>query len=301
MTDPGLPCPVCSAPCHRMGPVYHPNPPLVAGVPIDLGQTAFELQRCAACGFIFKNPPIPEDKLRACYAGAQWFHWEDRPDPLRRQFDLYRDLAAAHAPGRRVLDIGCFNGAMLEYFGAEWDRYGVEPSEAAARVAGERGVKVLGATVDAAPPGLVFDAIISVDVAEHIADPVPFFRSAAERLAPGGALVTVTGDTGTLPWRTAGSLNWYAALPEHVSFFGERTMRTLADMLGLRSVLHRRVSHARTGAGRKLEQLGKNALFLSLNRVRGLGIPALQERFVRHRAPGWWSSRDHMIHIMQRP
>jgi SAM-dependent methyltransferase len=300
MVDTDRQCPVCSGACRVLGPVYHPQPAAVAGVPLDVGDTRFVLLRCVACGFTFKDPPIPQEKLLACYAKATWFHWEQRPDPIRRQFDRWQKLVEQHAPGRRILEIGCFNGAMLEYFGPSWERFGVEPGAEPARVAAERGVRILGPTIDAVPEGEAFDAIITVDVAEHIPDPLPFFRAAARRLRPGGALVVITGDTDSMPWRLEGSLNWYAAFLEHVSFYNDRSMREIGKRIGLASVAHLRTTHTLAPLAKKLEQTAKNWLFIVMHRLGGLGIAALRRLFVTRRAPSWQISRDHMVHIFRR-
>lgn len=48
-------CPVCAGAAEVAGPVFHPEPALVAGVPIDLaGLGPFLLMRCTECGFQFK-------------------------------------------------------------------------------------------------------------------------------------------------------------------------------------------------------------------------------------------------------
>jgi SAM-dependent methyltransferase len=301
MAEPAPTCSLCSGPTSVMGPVYHPRPLNVASVPIDLPEgTEFVLRRCASCGFVFKHPGIPQDKLLDCYRRAAWTRWEGRPDPRRRRFDDWRSLAESHTPGRRILEIGCSNGAMLEFFGDGWERFAVEPGADAARVAAERGVKILGRTIDDVDPGERFHAVISVDVVEHVPDPLPFFRAAAARLHPGGILIIVTGDTDSLPWRLAGSRNWYPAYLEHVSFYNDRCMREIGRRCGLETVAHTRTSHARTTPRERASHLVKNVGYAGVHALGGFGVPALRRVFVTRRAPGWESARDHMAHIFRR-
>lgn len=281
-----------TARCGVLGPIVHREPHAVAGVPIDLGGIEFHLRRCGSCGFQFKDPPIDPARLRDCYARAAPDHWEDRPDPRKRRFDTLASLLERHAPGRRILDVGCFNGAILEYLGDGWQRFGLEPADAAARAARARGVEILGATLEDLPRGKLFDAVIVIDVIEHLAEPWPALERAAAAVGPGGALVIGTGDTGSWPFRMERGRHWYCALPEHVSFFCETTLRRAAGLLGLETAEHRRLSHVRSHLHRRARETAANLAYAGLRR---LGACA------RRPAPGWLTASDHMLHVMKRP
>ena len=304
MNDPAghaRPCPVCgSSRIVARGPILHPRPALVAGMPIELGDDAYVLARCPVCGFAFKDPPIPEAELLRCYAKASSDHWEERPDPIARSWDTLKHAIEQHAPGRTVLDIGCFNGALLQFLGAGWERFGVEPSAPAAQMARSRGVNVLGATIDDVPRELSFDVIVAIDVVEHIADPLPFFRAVARHLRPRGAFIVQTGDLDAWTWRLEGSRYWYCSLPEHVSFYNRKAMTELAARTGMKSVGHLRLPHDRQSVLTRAIELLKNVGYVVGVRLGGFGVPALRRRFVDRRAPGWLTANDHMLHIMRR-
>ncbi len=261
-------------------------------MPINLGDTAFRLRRCRRCGFQFKHPPINEAKLLTCYAEAAREHWEDRPDPRKRRFDTLRALLERHAPGRRILDVGCFNGAILEYLGDGWQRSGLEPARAAAEIAGTRGVEILGALIEDLSGDAVFDAVIMIDVVEHLVEPRAVLARAAAALAPGGVLVIGTADTASWPFRLQGGRHWYGALPEHVSFFDERSLRRFAADHGLETVEHRTLSHVRSHLYRRGRELAANLVDAGLCR-----LGARRDR----PAPGWLTAADHMLHVMRRP
>lgn len=295
------PCPVCGrSRIVTRGPILHPRPALVAGIPIELGSETFELAQCQECGFAFKDPPIPESELFRCYGQASSDHWEERPDPSGRSWDTVRQTVRRYARGRAVLDVGCFNGALLEFLGDEWDRYGVEPSASAAQMARVRGVNVLGATIDDIPREVTFDVIVAIDVVEHIAEPLPFFRAVARHLRPGGAVVVQTGDLDAWTWRMEGSRYWYCSLPEHVSFYSRSAMTQLATSAGMRSVSHARIPHDRGSALKRATELLKNLGYVIGVHVGGLGVPGLRRLFVDRRAPGWLTATDHMLHVMTR-
>lgn len=299
--EPERRCAICGrGGCTDLGPILHPLPTQVGGVLIDLPGD-YRLKRCGRCGFQFKDPPIAADRLLACYAEAESSHWGETVDPRERRFDVIAELLGRHAPGRRVLDIGCFNGALLEHLGSAWERYGVEPSRKAVATAKQRGVRIVGRTLDDVPGEVgAFDAILAIDVVEHIAEPVGFFRGVWERLGPNGIFLAVTGDTGALTWRMQGSRYWYCSIPEHVSFYCQSTMAYLEREMGMERVEYERHSHIRSRIGPKSVELAKNLIYTVGNRLKGLGVRRFQRTFVERRAPGWMTARDHMFYVMKR-
>jgi len=296
-------CPLCAGrSLADLGGVAHPPRPHIAGVPIDLGAVEFRLFGCHGCGFQFKDPPLPEAALRRCYEQAAADHWQETPDPRKRRFDEIAGLLEANAPGRRVLDVGCFNGAVLSFLGDRWQRFGVEPSGPAATLARQRGVEVLAATIADVRQGAgLFDAILAIDLVEHLADPLPFFRKAAALLVPQGVLVVGTGDTGSWPFRLQGSHYWYVSLPEHVSFFGEAALNRAGELAGLVPVEHRRLSHVRADPIHRGRQAIKNLSYAAARSTGGFGVPPLRRYVDARSAPGWLTARDHMLHVMRKP
>jgi SAM-dependent methyltransferase len=189
---------------------------------------------------------------------------------------------------------------MLAYFGSSWERFGIEPSAQAAALAAARGVSVLSARLEDAPTAEPFDVMVSIDVAEHINKPLPFFQAAASRLRPGGVFILVTGDTDAWTWRLEGSRYWYCSMVEHVSYYNDRSMNELARRSGMRSVEHVRTSHQRMGVGQKSLELFKNAAYIVGNRAGGFGLRSLRRLFMDRCGPIWTGMADHMIHVMQR-
>jgi SAM-dependent methyltransferase len=284
-------CPICGAATIDIGRTVHGPRPAIAGVPVDLGDAAGRLRACPACDLRFKHPFVPDSVLMDCYAASPEDNWEHAPDPRRRRFD---DLAAtlrAHAPGRRVLDVGCSNAALLAFVGADFDRFGLEPGREASRVAESRGVRMLGATLADLEPGARFDAILAVDVLEHLTDPPAFIAAVARHLEPGGVFIGLTGDHAAWGWRLQGAAYWYAALPEHQVFLTRRTVERLAADHGFEVAAFRRTSHARHSVGRTIRDAVRGTV---AGLVRRLG-------FRRGRpGPGWLPARDHMLFVLRR-
>jgi SAM-dependent methyltransferase len=261
----------------------------------------FALLLCLGCEFQFKDPPIEAEKLSTCYARADSANWEVSPDPWQRRFDTLGSLLSTHAAGRRVLDIGCFNGALLSYLGDAWQRFGIEPSFAAAALARTRGVNVLASTLDDLSPEVgPFDAILAIDVIEHLPAPLTFFQQVHERLAADGIMVILTGNTDAVAWRLQKSMYWYCNLPEHMSFYNRRSLEQVGRRVGFELADFRTLTHARMSLARHLIDIAKSVAYVGGRAVRGLGLAPLQRVFVERRGPSIQSAKDHLACVMRK-
>lgn len=92
---------------------------------------------------------------------------------------------------RRLLDVGCGNGAFLALAArAGWAPFGVELDPDAARQAAVAGISMLGSEVSevASEHDGSFDRIMLSHVIEHVYDPVEVLRHCKRLLAPEGRL-----------------------------------------------------------------------------------------------------------------
>jgi SAM-dependent methyltransferase len=235
-----------------------------------------------------------------CYSQASGVYWDERPDPHERRFDLIRRMLVTHADGRRILDVGCFNGAFLEFLGPEWDRFGIEPGNEASSLARARGVTIVAPTLDMLPSATgPFDSVIAIDVVEHVVDPLTFFRAARRVLNPNGVLIIVTGDTAARTWRWERARYWYCSIPEHLSFFSHRTVEWVATELGMQCVEFHRSCHQRWPIRTKIRQAANNVAYLTCLRSKGFGIAPLYRAVVNRPAPAWITANDHMFCAMK--
>lgn len=156
--------------------------------------------------------------------------------------DVVRGLSA-----RRVLDLGCGHGDLTSLMqSAGLEVVGIEPSEdgvTSARTAHPAVQFEQGSAYDdfAATFGQ-FDAIVSVEVIEHLYSPHLLIRNARKALAPGGHLILTTPYHGYLK-NLAISLigGWdkhFTATQEHmhIKFFSMSTLGTLLDREGFEIV-----------------------------------------------------------------
>ncbi len=171
---------------------------------------------CGVCGLSFMRPcdwPSAE-RARAEYG----LHHNAIDDAGYRRFldRLAAPLCARIAPAARGLDYGCGPGPAL------------------VAMLRERGFDCLGYDpLFAAHPERLqvrYDFVCCTEVAEHFTDPSAEFERLRGLLAPGGWLALMTqwrrDDHAFDQWR-------YVHDPTHVAFYRERSLRWIADWLGL--------------------------------------------------------------------
>jgi 2-polyprenyl-3-methyl-5-hydroxy-6-metoxy-1,4-benzoquinol methylase len=150
-------------------------------------------------------------------------------------------------PGATVLDVGCGRGIVAAALSARGCRvWGVEIDPRHAEIARQHCVTVVDAdleTLDFSGPfrGASFDAILFLDVLEHLRDPAAVLARATTALAPGGQVVlsipNVTHGAlrlellrGTFRYRESGLLD-----RGHLRFFDAAAVDELVRHAGLRT------------------------------------------------------------------
>lgn len=114
-------------------------------------------------------------------------HWWFRAK-RRVVLSLLQRLVPAEGGRPRVADIGCGCGATLLELGLHYDAVGIDGSPLAVEFSKRRGVTVVeGLLPDGIPfPPGTFDAVLMLDVLEHLDAPAAAARAAANLLKPGG-------------------------------------------------------------------------------------------------------------------
>jgi len=154
---------------------------------------------------------------------------------LRREFKGLAKFVRGLSKGNRLLEVGCAYGFFLEEARHHFDVTGIEISSAATAACRESGLNVINAEVNEsalAPLGR-FDAIVLLDVIEHLPDPAGSLRLLASHLKEGGVLILTTGDFASSAARVAGKKWRLMTPPQHLWFFTPSSMRRLANAHGL--------------------------------------------------------------------
>jgi SAM-dependent methyltransferase len=315
MTAPAAPPPRCrvcgSTDVSNLGPPARHLPTTVAGVPIDISDLPETYARCRACGYDFIHPPVPEARLLDCYRRSSGGYWHtDAKVGAARFFDRKRQLLARFTPAiagsqqqPRILDFGCYDGGFLAHLGPAMDRCGIEPSATAAAHAQERGIRILGRTIDEVDPGAMppFDAIIIFDVMEHLVAPVQTLAALQRLLKPRGVMLIETGDTGSPDFARLGPLYYYAAYVEHVGFFNRSSIAQAARRAGLDLIHFERSQHSVTGSCHALRARIVNGAYWMLRGLDNVRVPlprALRNK-VRGPVPRLVDPQDHFLAVLR--
>ncbi len=215
----------------------------------------------------------------------------------RADFDLAKAEIVSQKPGK-VLDIGCYRGDLLSLLPQSFEKYGIEPAQTACNIAAQRGITILGASIDSATvePGN-FDFIVLMDVIEHLPDPFASLKTISRWLAPGGKLIVSTGNSDAFLWKLC-RLNYWYYMPEHISFCNERWFRWAAGKLNLRMSSFRTFSHSRRAYGKpfvfeRWKQLAKGILLWTMARC---GFAS--KRFIARGDSTW---PDHLFVVLRAP
>ena len=136
----------------------------------------------------------------------------------------------------RLLEVGCAYGFFLLEAQALFDVVGIEAAEGAVRFCHSRGLDSVrcGLLEESAVRDLPdMDAIVLLDVIEHLADPDEAFRLLAGKLLPGGVLLLTTGDWNSLTARAMGAAWRLMTPPQHLFYFTPKSLTMLGQRHGL--------------------------------------------------------------------
>jgi SAM-dependent methyltransferase len=223
-----------------------------AGDPIATGRdfeydtcpNRFRFVRCAECGHLYLSPRPAVADLDVIYP-ADYYAFASGGhalvERLRRVWEggkvrLYRELVG-EGP-RRILDVGCGNGrllGLLRDFGCpEWELVGIDLDADAAAECRARGFEAhAGRVEDFEVAGPRFDAVIMLQLIEHVEDPVEICRRVHALLRPGGRFVVETPNLAGIDYRLFRRSWWgHYHFPRHWHLFSMASLRRMLEEAG---------------------------------------------------------------------
>lgn len=295
-------CPSCGSDrVRQMGPIPPSN--TFAGRVLDQVLPGGSLWQCLDCHLGFRHPRLQRAEVDELYRQGNIESWAT-PVKGRTDWMLASKMIASFSGIKRVLDVGCFDGRLLEYLGQGYEWLGVEIHSEAAERARQRGVNVITKDYSELPLCRIeADAVLAVDVIEHSYDPLEFLACLVSSVRAGGIIVIATGNTDAPTWRLMGSRYWYCHIAEHLSFINPEWAENAACRLGLEVVAFERFSHmnGRTFSHRLRETFANLVyraslrLFSGLRRIGVGGIDVRRYPELLQVPPCWLSARDHML------
>ena len=270
-----------------------------------LGGILFHCQRCYLG---FRWPRMTKDLLEQLYVqGSE----KDRTMPPERRPDwsIAHDWIRSVYPSKaKVLDVGCFRGDFLYLHGDNYQKYGIEIHPFAQKHLATRGIKLVGADIDAlGNMRQTFDCITAFDFIEHIASPKKFLSQCLEALTSVGHILVSTGNLDAPAFRFMGSHYWYCTIAEHISFISPRWCHEVAKELGLHVTRLKTFAHGSNSLKLRIKEPIKNAFhkfmphFFSYLRRRGWGKKdAKRHPELAGHPPVWESASDHFMVLFSR-
>lgn len=213
--------------------------------------SAWPVVKCGDCGFVYLQSVPGYDALVETYAYEKTFaeetarrekrswSWLDRVTRWRlslgKRLDI-RSRAKSLGKSGNVLDIGCGSSCRLHQGVTP---FGIEISAGLARQAKpmfqERGGDVVCASATEGLDqfeGEYFDSILMRSYLEHEARPREVLTKAFAKLRPGGVIFVRVPNFGSVNCRIMGAKWCGFRFPDHVNYFTETSLRTLANGIG---------------------------------------------------------------------
>jgi 2-polyprenyl-3-methyl-5-hydroxy-6-metoxy-1,4-benzoquinol methylase len=194
-----------------------------------------DIVQCRRCGMVSARPFLRPEEIADQYAKVVDESYLVEEEARRELFGWVVDAMSGYSVrGRRLFEIGSHVGLFLDVAQrAGWDVRGIEPSKWAVDLGKERfGVQLLQGTVEDLdePPGSA-DAVVLLDVLEHLVDPRDALSRLREILDPEGILVVSTVNLSSIHGRVRrGRWPWF--IIPHLHYFTPETLRAMLDQAG---------------------------------------------------------------------
>ncbi|MGF1549981.1 MAG: class I SAM-dependent methyltransferase [Sphingomonadaceae bacterium] len=175
------------------------------------------------------------------------------------------DYGFRHLPrpwgGRRLLDIGCGNGAfLLRAREAGWRAAGCDFDPQAVRRARAHGFEIRQGGVERfADREGEFEAVTLSHVLEHVHDPRATLLAIYDLLAPGGFLFIDTPNADALGLAEYGEAWRGLEPPRHLVIFTWQAVRAMLSATGFAGIVERPFREAATGIWRKSELIRRGS------------------------------------------
>jgi SAM-dependent methyltransferase len=204
----------------------------------------FEITKCSTCGvgrtLVAAFEPeefYTEDYFNGGVGGA-YRDYEGSHATLQREFRGQVEFLKSYLPrGGKLLEIGCAYGFFLQEAKSHFEVYGLEIAQSGVDFCHRNNLPnvkqgvVTEEFLDRFGP---FDAVVLLDVVEHIDDMPATMRALVRHLNEGGIVLMTTGDWNSLSARMTGNSWRLLTPPLHLWFFTSKGLKLLFEGLDCR-------------------------------------------------------------------
>lgn len=268
-----------------------------AHIPATTDTPPVPLLKCPRCGHLWKAKPPRAPLNLAGVVTARGFSIQHAALVLK---ELPEHMV--HASVLRVLDVGCWDGAVLSDFPSTWIRHGIEPHPQAAQLARARGLHIFEASLESAPLAAnTYDVIVLLDVLEHLEDPMAALRQVSKALAPGGYLVALTGNAASFAARFYKGCWYYSNYSEHITFFTPVSLHRAVNEVGLTSIRMESRRHHSATLYVTIKRLIRRVGSRPTNGEDALPLPTSILDLIKLAASRIFRGRDHLLLLAHKP
>jgi hypothetical protein len=198
-----------------------------------------DIAECPRCGMVSSVPSLDPPEILRRYSDVVDRRYLAEEDARRELFDWILDVAGGYAVReRKLFEVGAHVGLFLDTArGHGWEAAGIEPSAWAVEEGRRRfGVDLRqGAVEGVADSGEPADAVVALDVLEHLVDPLASLRALRNVVDDEGLLVLTTVNLAGLHARLRRE-SWPWFIRPHLHYFTPSTLRALLEAAGFRMI-----------------------------------------------------------------
>jgi len=205
--------------------------------PVDHG-------RCPRCGVIAQYP-LPHSSVIQTFYPPNYRNYQPDSQHLFsffkkiEEYGLVRRLANIIGDNQsaNILEIGCGSGSLLRALQKRGFK-NLSGSDFRTSSRQERGIRFVRGDIEARfPYEERFDVIIMINVIEHLLDPVEALRKCRDHLFPGGKIIVMTPNAGSLALSLFGKYWAGFHAPRHIFLFNRKSLKKISKDIGLDQVI----------------------------------------------------------------
>lgn len=206
----------------------------------------FSYCRCKSCGHWYLNPRPSIKDLNVIYP-ENYYAFTSGMNPVVQKFrafweqkkvESYRRLIGEGQ--RRILDVGCGEGRFLsilkKYGFSQWQLCGLDFDEDAVKKCRDRGFEAVSKRIEDFTEGNgTFDAVMMLQLIEHVEDPAVIARRVFELLKPGGYFIIETPNIDSLDFHWFKKSYWgHFHFPRHWHLFSTQSLKGMLESAGFK-------------------------------------------------------------------